>query len=166
MAIVKCKECGAEVSTKAKACPKCGAKPPKKTSLITWLALLTIVVVIWLGGRGDSTPSSASAPAKVAAAPQKQAELDERSREILWLKKGKEAVKTRLKDPRSAEFKDVFFFKGKEGVPVACGQVNAKNSLGGYTGFKHFVSAGSPDLTYLENEVTDFAAVWKKFCAR
>ncbi|WP_394854470.1 zinc-ribbon domain-containing protein [Shewanella xiamenensis] len=26
MALVKCKECGEQVSTKAKSCPKCGAK--------------------------------------------------------------------------------------------------------------------------------------------
>ncbi|WP_412514572.1 MULTISPECIES: zinc-ribbon domain-containing protein [Shewanella] len=30
MALVKCKECGEEVSTKAKTCPKCGAKAPTK----------------------------------------------------------------------------------------------------------------------------------------
>lgn len=34
MALVKCKECGTEVSTEAKACPKCGAKPPQKMSII------------------------------------------------------------------------------------------------------------------------------------
>ncbi|WP_305831489.1 zinc-ribbon domain-containing protein [Pseudomonas aeruginosa] len=26
MALIKCKECGAQVSNKAKACPSCGAK--------------------------------------------------------------------------------------------------------------------------------------------
>lgn len=29
MAIVPCKECGNDISTEAKACPKCGAPPPK-----------------------------------------------------------------------------------------------------------------------------------------
>lgn len=37
MALVKCKECGGQVSTSAKACPACGAKPPRKTSLTTWI---------------------------------------------------------------------------------------------------------------------------------
>lgn len=35
MALKKCKECGADVSDKADACPKCGAKIPKKTSIFT-----------------------------------------------------------------------------------------------------------------------------------
>ena len=35
MALVKCHECGNEVSTSAKACPKCGAKVKKKTGVLT-----------------------------------------------------------------------------------------------------------------------------------
>lgn len=37
MAMTKCKECGADVSSKAGACPKCGVKQPKPTSLAAWL---------------------------------------------------------------------------------------------------------------------------------
>lgn len=47
MALVKCKECGEEISSKAKVCPKCGAKVAKKTSLFTWLVLVIIVFVIY-----------------------------------------------------------------------------------------------------------------------
>lgn len=35
MTLIKCPECGNEVSTGAKACPKCGAKVKKPTSVIT-----------------------------------------------------------------------------------------------------------------------------------
>jgi RNA polymerase subunit RPABC4/transcription elongation factor Spt4 len=55
MALVKCKECNEEVSTKAKTCPKCGAKAPKKTSLFTWLVLIIIVVFIYSASK---TPTS------------------------------------------------------------------------------------------------------------
>ncbi|HCI3908997.1 TPA: zinc-ribbon domain-containing protein, partial [Pseudomonas aeruginosa] len=37
MALIKCKECGAQVSNKAKACPSCGAKVPKSVGVIGWL---------------------------------------------------------------------------------------------------------------------------------
>jgi hypothetical protein len=37
MALKDCEECGKPVSTEAKACPHCGAKPPKRTSLTTWI---------------------------------------------------------------------------------------------------------------------------------
>lgn len=55
MAIVKCKECGGKVSTKAKSCPNCGAKPPKKTSLFTWLVLFVFVFFIYISGNSDKT---------------------------------------------------------------------------------------------------------------
>jgi len=55
MALVKCKECGEDVSTQAKACPKCGAKPPKKTSLFTWLVLGLIIFGVYAANK---TPSS------------------------------------------------------------------------------------------------------------
>jgi hypothetical protein len=37
VALVKCKECGNDVATTAKACPKCGNKIPKRTSTFTWI---------------------------------------------------------------------------------------------------------------------------------
>lgn len=37
MAVKKCKECGEKVSTTAKKCPHCGAKPPKKSSPLLWI---------------------------------------------------------------------------------------------------------------------------------
>src|SRR5690554_8166700 len=46
MALKNCKECGEKVSTKAKTCPKCGAKAPKKTSFLTWAVLVLIVFVV------------------------------------------------------------------------------------------------------------------------
>lgn len=55
MALVKCKECGEKVSTKAKTCPNCGAKAPKKTSLFTWIVLIFIVFVIYAVSKAPST---------------------------------------------------------------------------------------------------------------
>jgi hypothetical protein len=46
----------------------------------------------------------------------------------------KSAVKDRLKDPGSAEFRNIKFNESG----AVCGQFNAKNSFGGYTGFKQF----------------------------
>ena len=46
MALKKCRECGNEISTKAAACPNCGApgkKQKKPTSLLTWVVVVLIV---------------------------------------------------------------------------------------------------------------------------
>lgn len=74
MALIKCKECGTEVSNSAKTCPKCGAPVPKKTSLLTWFALFLIIMIgVSMSNNSSDTSSSASieSPAAVesAAAP-------------------------------------------------------------------------------------------------
>ncbi|HHV68920.1 MAG TPA: DUF4124 domain-containing protein [Ochrobactrum intermedium] len=47
------------------------------------------------------------------------------------------AVRASLKDPDSANFNDLQHVGDGRAL---CGQVNAKNSYGGYTGFKRFVA--------------------------
>lgn len=60
MALVKCKECGEKVSTKAKNCPKCGAKAPKKTSPVTWAVLGLIVFGVYVSSQTPSTNSTSA----------------------------------------------------------------------------------------------------------
>lgn len=67
MALVKCKECGEKVSTKAKVCPNCGAKTPKKTSLFTWIILIFIVFVIYAVSKAPSTPVKSGSYKKPAS---------------------------------------------------------------------------------------------------
>lgn len=57
MALINCKECGAQVSTQAKNCPSCGAKVKKKTSIITWIILgfIVLMVIGAIAGGGSST---------------------------------------------------------------------------------------------------------------
>lgn len=49
-----------------------------------------------------------------------------------------------LKDPAAAQFKDVEF---NPETGVACGQVNTKNSFGGYIGYQDFIVKGDFALT-------------------
>ena len=89
---------------------------------------------------------------------------DEEYQKIGWIAKGKVAVKLRLNDPDSAQFRNVYFHRGKDNLPLTCGEVNSKNGFGGYVGFQHFISGGSPEYTFFENEVEDFAVAWKRLC--
>ena len=66
MALKKCKECGEQVSSKAEACPKCGAKTPKKTSPVTWLVLFFIIFVVY---SANQLPSSTNASSSSVAEP-------------------------------------------------------------------------------------------------
>lgn len=51
------------------------------------------------------------------------------------------AVRAMLKDPESAQFRNIYS-RGMGGKPIpnatVCGEVNAKNSYGGYIGFTRF----------------------------
>lgn len=72
MALKKCKECSAEVSDTAEACPKCGAKMPKKTSRFTKIIAGLIgvgVLASIFSGNGANTPQTALSNAKSPSAP-------------------------------------------------------------------------------------------------
>lgn len=83
---------------------------------------------------------------------------------IAWMDKGMALMKSKLKDPHSAEFRNVYFHRGRDGAPVTCGEINSKNSFGGYSGFQRFLSAGTPDLTVMEEQMSGFEKVWDRLC--
>lgn len=74
---------------------------------------------------------------------------------------GEKYVKEMLKDPDSAQFQNQFI--GIKGAP--CGEVNSRNSFGGYGGFKRYISAGK-GATFLESDVNpaEFDASWRQIC--
>jgi hypothetical protein len=53
------------------------------------------------------------------------------------------AVKEGLKDPGSAQFKNVVVKTNSLGETAVCGEYNARNSFGGYVGFQPFGVVGS-----------------------
>jgi hypothetical protein len=63
----------------------------------------------------------------------------------LWLitggphSKARQAVQARLKDPESAQFRNL----RETSTGNVCGEVNARNEMGGYTGFKQFIVSDS-----------------------
>ncbi|WP_149720978.1 hypothetical protein [Alcaligenes faecalis] len=67
-------------------------------------------------------------------------------------------VTAKLKDPDSAQFRN------QKGI---CGEVNAKNSFGGMTGYTRFM-ASNENFVVMENDPAlergAFAEVWEQFC--
>jgi hypothetical protein len=64
------------------------------------------------------------------------------------IEKGKAAIANKLKDPSSAQFRNVRLVKYLDGE-VICGEINGKNSYGGYVGYSDFVAdVNSGQLRY------------------
>lgn len=76
----------------------------------------------------------------------------------------KGGIKDALIDPDSAEFKNVYYVLTVNRTAFACGEVNSKNRLGGYTGYKRFITAGLKEYTFIDGEKDGFNEYWKQVC--
>lgn len=91
----------------------------------------------------------------------------------------RDAVMARLRDPDSAKFRNVrklgMLGGGIPGSPaVYCGEVNAKNAMGGYPGFVHFAvmplaedgqtSTGKDPVSIMDENDPASALAYMSFC--
>jgi hypothetical protein len=62
MALIECRECHKEISSKASACPSCGARrgshPVTKIFLFVVAAFVVILIIAGVGGSGGSSSAS------------------------------------------------------------------------------------------------------------
>lgn len=141
------------------------------------ILLVVLVALAWIGLRlvPRSEPTVAAAPAMATEAPSKQAHESEaqppeperpmtaaekKAQQEKWfgaetIVAAERAVRGELKDPDAAQFRDVRANYTEEFGVVACGRVNAKNELGGYTGFRRFVSSGKSVILEGRDNVAD-----------
>ncbi|MEJ1140293.1 hypothetical protein [Stenotrophomonas sp. CCNWLW162] len=139
--------------------------------------LVVLVVLAWIGSKRvpRSERSVAVAPAAVAERPQKQAQqpkaskpeperpltlAEKKAQHEKWfgaemIVAAERAVRAELKDPDAAQFKEVRANYTEEFGVVVCGRVNGKNELGGYTGFRRFVSGGKSVILEGRDNVVD-----------
>lgn len=61
-------------------------------------------------------------------------------KEYQTIHSARKVIKSNLKDPASAKYNNEVASKDKT---VVCGEVNSKNSLGGYVGFKRYLVRGN-----------------------
>lgn len=88
---------------------------------------------------------------------------DDTGKQFAWNEKGKDAIRAKLKDPDSAQFRNVQFYSAV--APVTCGEVNAKNGFGGFSGYERFI-AGGDVITVLESEMArgEMDKSWAQIC--
>lgn len=164
MALVKCPDCGTEVSDRAPSCPKCGrpiaagpaapaaAPPKKKTSWLAW-GCLTIVVLAVLGGIINRMTGVDKPPAPPSAEEQKQ----EQAVKIALVGAG--LLKKAMRDPDSFKLEQALVMDQTQAV---CYSYRARNGFGGYNRGQAVLS---PDLkSFKTSEQAGFRPLWDKWC--
>lgn len=123
MALIQCHECGTEVSTEAKTCPKCGAKPKKPPSLVAALivVLLGIAFVGVMssnGGEGDTAPETPEQTAQKNVSPERYSAATVTS----------SILRASMRDPDSLKFETLLV---SEDANTVCAEYRARNGFGG-----------------------------------
>ena len=138
MALVNCKECGAQVSDTAKACPKCGAPDfvevaPKNSSGIIKYGVPFVVIVILasvlVGNRNAGEDPNVTAARATA-----------------------ESIRTLARDPDSVKIEQLLITA--DGA-TRCVQYQAKNGFGGTN--REFV-------VILKDQASKDLSAWARYC--
>ncbi len=177
---LRCPECGVfyEKAVQLKARREAGANMRPELSRVTqvakssreqkgarssvWLAATAILLIGLLVLAEAWRPDGRALPATTKnESVVVEGVKNDAGRNYAILRVAQENVRKRLKDPDSASFTGLFI--GKSGVP--CGEVNSKNSFGGYTGYQRFVASGG-GLAFLESDMPpeEFEKTWSQLC--
>ncbi len=125
-------------------------KASQRASLVAAISIAVIVAFLWrsCGSAGDVAAPKAAALAEQDAA---------------WAAEMQLRVKATLKDPSSAQFRNVRTYHGS-GAPVVCGEVNSKNGFGGYGGFQRFVASGPVIAVEEQMPAGEMNKTWPQLC--
>lgn len=74
----------------------------------------------------------------------------------LKIKNVTESIKARMKDPDSTQFRNLKVVTNLLGNKAVCGEVNSKNSFGGYNGFKPFADTQEGFILLDDNGIASF----------
>lgn len=158
MAMAKCRECGSEVSSEAKTCPKCGIKKPVKvtstfTKIVATLFAFALIVSV-LAGIDSANDTPEEKAAKEAA---RKADFEQNVQPLVDAGRDARQLRDAMRDPASFELvmvKDM-------GGGTRCFQYRARNGFGGMN-VGHAVAATGK--IYLENS-EGFQRLFNRVCS-
>ena len=158
MALIKCHECGNEISDAAKSCPQCGAKPKKKVGLLGITFVLLVGFVVFKCTTAVDSAGTRTAEREAAKTPeQRAAESAARAAEekrITAALKTKRLVIEHAKNPTSLQFAQLRISEDGE---LICGTYRATNSY----------NAVVPGVVAVTKQGYAFdAGNWEKSCSK
>lgn len=154
MAMIKCKECSTEVSSKASACTKCGA-PIKARNVGCLGATVVIFGAVLISSIMFGNLSQNEAPATPAERAEDAASREKSIRsQTLVL-----AIKKSLRNPDSFEAESVLVTE----AGAVCAVYRAENGFGGINVEQAVLNAAQTKA--LSSNDKGFTAVWNRECA-
>jgi hypothetical protein len=165
MALIKCKECGNDVSSKALTCPKCGIRIARKPmgcgTAIGILAIIFIAIPAFLSGvMSGSARTSIPTAQKPAETPEDTAKRKKDDAAIQRATAGAITLKKSMRDPDSFKLESALVI---EGTGAVCYEYRAKNGFGG-TNVGQAVLA-SDGKNFRSSTMDGFSRLWNKECA-
>jgi len=169
MTIVKCHECGNDVSTEAKTCPSCGVKVKKPTSRTTIvlgsLLAFSFGAAILDTQHATTTRQTAEAERLAALTPEQRSaeEAAKAAREIQLQRAiaGAMMLKKSMKDPRAFELTQLTVMPDG----TACYDFRGKNSFGATFPTAAVITTKGKLLTQ-ERDKNAFVNAWNAACTR
>lgn len=170
--LVSCKDCGHQISKNAASCPNCGAKV-KRTSIVSWLALIfigiPILIAIFSGAGNNPTAEPVAEMDEVSPYETMdtfyvpQDEFDSYIGSQVYVVEM--MVKKQMKDPDSTQFRNWSYVKASADRPATvCGEVTSKNSFNGYTGYRKFLVKMDTTDFGIERSTNGFDDLYNKLC--
>ncbi len=107
-----------------------------------------------------AAPASQPAPSTAASSPPPVVAEEQEPTEPHG---GRRQLLDRLTDPSSAQIRNTFYGPVVDGERAWCGEVNAKNQMGGYVGFARFIA--TPQSAFIDTRDNALAsAFWSPLC--
>lgn len=155
MAIIKCAECGRDVSTTAKSCPGCGAKIRKPTSALTKI-VGGLLVVGFIGAALSPKSEHASAPAAAPAQNTPEQLAAEAKREAAFQRTVAvtRTIRSALREPDSVKWESI---RANDDASLVCIEYRARNGFGGMNREIAVIQGAS---------VSQRPADWNKHCTK
>jgi predicted nucleic acid-binding Zn-ribbon protein len=150
MALMKCPECGGDVSTTAKACPHCGSTVKKPTSRAAKLVFVAVGVCVVAGIVAQQQADEARA----ARSPEQVRADDQAVARLALARVAVKTVKQNLRNPDSVKWESV---RINQVGDVACLEYRAQNGFGGMS--KEFV-------VFVSGTASQSEEVWNKRCTK
>lgn len=131
MALIKCKECEAEISSSARECPHCGKKRESKLGVFVLLAIILIIIIGVIISSQEGPPPQSSTSNIISVS-----EVTDIRRDVYYM--AQQFVRKSLKVPSTAKFSDYLRYSDKEigsanfvsNIWCAWGYVDAQNTFG------------------------------------